>query len=204
MPEARTGAGRGAESTWFGTIDGGLDGTEGGASAREDRGEWRASDAPDSRFLSRQARRIAASGPSAFVRLFRVFVNARAVLGAVLLTAVLLISLLSLNPPPSVVLLCAAYAAAALAVALFPRWLGEPVANRLARRQWLGTIGVDLLAFGVLQLISQGIGLNAAALLVLPVLMAGVLTPRLQPRPRCCCWSRPGSVWPRAVTRCCA
>ena len=127
MPEAPTRAAGGhAESTWFGTIDGGLDGTDGQASLRQDRGEWRASEAPpDSRFLSRQARRIAASGPSSFVRLFRVFVNARALLGIVLLLAVLMFWLLSLAPPPGLMLLCAAYAGAALAVALFPRWLAS-------------------------------------------------------------------------------
>ncbi len=182
MPEGSTrasDAANGAESTWFGTIDGAFDGADGSTGRRQDRGEWRASDAPDSRFLSRQARRIAAAGPSAFVRLFRMFVNARAVLGVALLGAVLLITALAVTPPPAITALCAAYAFAALAVALFPRWLGLPTANRLARRQWLGTIGVDLLAFGVLQAASQGLGLNAAALLVLPVLMAGVLTPRL-------------------------
>ncbi|RZT95066.1 sensor histidine kinase [Rivibacter subsaxonicus] len=167
---------QGTESTWFGTIDGV---TDDDGSSRLDRGEWRASDAPDSRFLSRQARRIAASGPSAFVRLYRVFINARALLGVVLLGAVLLISALAPSAQTSLVFLCAVYAGVALAVALFPRWLGAPVGNRLGRRQWLGTIGVDVAAFGLLHLLSADFGLNGAALLVMPVLMAGVLTPRV-------------------------
>ena len=47
------------------------------------------------------------------------------------------------------------------------------------RRQWLATIGVDLLAFTALHLLVSDGSLNFAALLVLPVLMAGVLTSRL-------------------------
>jgi two-component system sensor histidine kinase PilS (NtrC family) len=43
----------------------------------------------------------------------------------------------------------------------------------------LSTIGVDLLAFSLLYLLEAGATFNYAALLVLPVLMAGVLTPRL-------------------------
>lgn len=166
-----------AESTWFGTIDGIADD---GSHSPLDRGEWHPSDAPDSRFLSRQARRIAASGSSAFVRLYRVFINVRALLGVVLLGALLLLSMLAPSVQPSLVLLCAVYAGLTVAVALFPHWLGAPGGNRLGRRQWLGTVGVDVTAFGLLHLLSTNFGLNGAALLVMPVLMAGVLTPRVQ------------------------
>jgi two-component system sensor histidine kinase PilS (NtrC family) len=47
------------------------------------------------------------------------------------------------------------------------------------RQQWLSTIGVDLLAFSLLYVLEAGGTFNYAALLVLPVLMAGVLTARL-------------------------
>jgi two-component system, NtrC family, sensor histidine kinase PilS len=48
-----------------------------------------------------------------------------------------------------------------------------------ARWQWWMTIGVDLLVFGAIHWIDPTSSLNFAALLVLPVLMAGILTPRL-------------------------
>ena len=49
-----------------------------------------------------------------------------------------------------------------------PRW-----------RLWVATIGTDLVAFSVLCALARGANFNYAALLVLPVLMAGVLTARL-------------------------
>ena len=51
---------------------------------------------------------------------------------------------------------------------------------RLSATQWLATIGADLLCFMALHVLAPGASLNYAALLVLPVLMAGVLTPRMQ------------------------
>src|SRR2546430_7645726 len=61
------------------------------------------------------------------------------------------------------------------------RW-GRPAAPRamaqLRSPQWLATIGIDLLCFIALHVLAQGASLNYVALLVLPVLMAGVLTPR--------------------------
>jgi two-component system sensor histidine kinase PilS (NtrC family) len=51
---------------------------------------------------------------------------------------------------------------------------------RLRSPQWVGTIGADLVFFTGLHLASPGSSFNYVALLVLPVLMAGVLTPRVQ------------------------
>jgi len=48
-----------------------------------------------------------------------------------------------------------------------------------ARWQWWMTIGVDLVIFGAIHWIDPTSPLNFVALLVLPVLMAGILTPRL-------------------------
>lgn len=45
-------------------------------------------------------------------------------------------------------------------------------------RVWMASIGVDLVAFSLLHALSTGASLNYAALLVLPVLMAGVLMAR--------------------------
>jgi two-component system sensor histidine kinase PilS (NtrC family) len=69
----------------------------------------------------------------------------------------------------------------AIGLWLLPRY--RPVAARrsLARLrspQWLATIGADLVCFTALPLLAPGSSLNYVALLVLPVLMAGVLTPR--------------------------
>jgi two-component system sensor histidine kinase PilS (NtrC family) len=47
------------------------------------------------------------------------------------------------------------------------------------RRQWLLTVGVDLVVFSSMHLLAVGASFSYAALLVLPVLMAGVLTSRL-------------------------
>jgi two-component system sensor histidine kinase PilS (NtrC family) len=46
--------------------------------------------------------------------------------------------------------------------------------------QWLATIGVDLAGLHGLHMLEPGSSFNFAALLVLPVLMAGVLTSRLR------------------------
>ena len=79
-------------------------------------------------------------------------------------------------------LVCVAYAVQAVTLWLLPRFqpLTAPLQQPgLRRRQWLATIGVDLLAFGTLHLVESGSNFNYGALLVLPVLMAGVMTPRL-------------------------
>ncbi|WP_428420224.1 sensor histidine kinase [Methylibium sp.] len=173
-----------AEASWFGPMDLGSPGDDDAAHSRFDRGEWRETDAADSRFLSRQARRIAGSGQSAVHRLYRAFVASRAVLGLALLATEVAITWLSPRPQRELVLtLCSLYAMAALVLWVLPNLLGpvQPALQmRLRRRQWLATIGVDMLTFGALHLLAGGGVLNYSALLVLPVLMAGVLTPRLQ------------------------
>jgi two-component system sensor histidine kinase PilS (NtrC family) len=81
-------------------------------------------------------------------------------------------------------LLCLAYSAQAATLWLLPRLvaLTQPTpqdSQAQRRRQWLATIGVDLVVFGALHLMFSDGSLNFAALLVLPVLMSGVLTSRL-------------------------
>jgi two-component system sensor histidine kinase PilS (NtrC family) len=137
---------------------------------------------PDSRLLLRQVRRIAAAQDTALVRVFRTYVAARAVIGASLVAAQGLLSLLGLRQPDLLTLVSLAYAAQAITLWLLPRFrpLAEPKAQaNQRRRQWLATIGVDILAFTGLHVIEVGTSFNYAALLVLPVLMAGVLTSRL-------------------------
>lgn len=177
----------GGELSWFGPADADGDmpvpGADDAEHSRYDRGEWRASDAPDSRFLSRQARRIASAGPSGLQRLYQAFVAARAALGVALFVTELLVDWVGARGRNELaVTLCAAYALAAVLLWLLPSGAGRVPADadRLRRGQWLATIGIDVLVFAALQLLADRSGLGYAALLVLPALMAGALTPRLQ------------------------
>lgn len=135
---------------------------------------------PDSRFLSRQARRIVSEGSTAFGRMFSTFVAARAAVGVAVVGAQLAAMAFGVRPPDFVVLLCSIYATEAIAIWLLPRWSGRTprTLTRLRRDQWILTIGVDLVVFSLLQLLAPALGMNFVALLALPVLMASVLTPR--------------------------
>jgi two-component system sensor histidine kinase PilS (NtrC family) len=134
---------------------------------------------PDSRFLSRQARRIVSAGSSTFERLYRIFIGARAVLGLALLLAQFVGNVLGVRAPLAATV-CVVYAAQALTLWLLPRFRPSPHTHtRLSRRQWLATIGFDLLTFSALHALDPGSAFNYVALLVLPVLMAGVLTARV-------------------------
>jgi two-component system sensor histidine kinase PilS (NtrC family) len=65
---------------------------------------------------------------------------------------------------------------------LLPRFRSAAAPQALARptsAQWLATIGADLALFTTLHVVSPGSSFNYVALLVFPVLMAGVLTPRV-------------------------
>ena len=61
----------------------------------------------------------------------------------------------------------------------FRRGAAPQAFARLQSPQWLATIGADLTLFTALHIASPGSSFNYVALLVLPVLMAGVLTPRV-------------------------
>jgi len=137
----------------------------------------------DSRFLSRQARRIISAGQTAFDRIYRVFLGARAALGIALILSLVVSGLFGVRPTFSVALVSVAYAALALSMWLLPRFQRAVAAQdvtRLRGPQWMATIGADIVAFTSLHLLSQSANFNYVALLVLPVLMAGVLTPRVQ------------------------
>jgi two-component system sensor histidine kinase PilS (NtrC family) len=176
------------EESWFGAL-----GVEREADARDEaadstpesrfpRGWTRQAEGPaDSRFLFRQARRMSSPNAGAFLRIYRMFVGARAALGVALLAALVTSDLFGLQPPLVPMLVSGCYAIQAVVLWWLPRWgqgeeEGEP--TRLTRTQWLLTIGVDLLAFSALHQFAPVSSFNYAALLVLPVLMAGVLTPR--------------------------
>jgi two-component system sensor histidine kinase PilS (NtrC family) len=145
---------------------------------------WRSDESTpaDSRFLPRQALRLISGGGSAFQRIYRTFVTARAALGLALVVAQLVGAIFGLRGAGGPLVVCLAYAAQAIALWVMPRFRSPASPRELARvrsPQWLATIGVDLLAFSVLHLLEPTSNFNYVALLVLPVLMAGVLTPRV-------------------------
>ncbi len=136
----------------------------------------------EGRFLLRQARRIAQAQDSALTRIFRTYAAARAAIGVGLVGAQGASSFFGSRTSELIALLCVAYAVQAITLWLLPRFgaLAQPQAQGWRRRrQWLATIGADLLAFTALHVLAVGSSFNYAALLVLPVLMAGVLTSRL-------------------------
>ena len=131
---------------------------------------------------ARQSRHLAQAQESALTRVYRAYAAARAVvgLGLVALQGVSNWAGVRNSEWLTVVSLC--FAAQAITLWLLPRFerMAQPLAQApQRRRQWVATIGVDLLAFTCLHLLEVGVSFNYAALLVLPVLMAGVLTRRL-------------------------
>ena len=176
------------EESWFGAV-----GVTAEAAPRDDgwddpveshfeRG-WHGADeaGADSRFLSRQARRIVTSGVGAFERLYTAFIGARVAIGLALLVAQIVAALSGTRPSIVVEAVCGFYALQVVALWWFEHMRQQPARDPLARlgkRQWLATIGVDILCFSLLHVFGAASGLNYVPLLVLPVLMAGVLTPR--------------------------
>lgn len=135
----------------------------------------------DSRFLSRTAAQVVESGQTAFERLYRAFVAARAALGLALVVALAGGGVFGLRPTAAVIAISLTYAALATGLWLLPRYHRVETPRTMAHlrgAQWLATIGVDLFCFMALHVLAPGSTLNYVALLVLPVLMAGVLTPR--------------------------
>ncbi|HSW06126.1 two-component system sensor histidine kinase NtrB [Aquabacterium sp.] len=171
-----------AEDSWFGALA-----EAGNTTLQPDRDaeSWlndaEADGASESRFLAREARRIVSGEGTALRRVFRAYVLARAVLGAALVLTPWVMTLMGARLSLVMLVACLAYASQAISLWLLPeRGRSSSAAPaRLARRQWVWTIGVDLLAFSLLHLLDPAAQLNYAALLVLPVLMAGVMTKRL-------------------------
>jgi two-component system, NtrC family, sensor histidine kinase PilS len=180
---------RPADESWFGVL-----GVPADTQLREDdaltgtdsrlRSAWHG-DALDERGLpASQPRGGRDDAESALTRIYRTYAAARAAIGAALVAGIGATSLIGANPSVPLVLLCLLYAAQAIVLWLLPRFgaLTHPQPQDSAaqrRRQWLATIGVDLVVFTALHLLVSSGSLNFAALLVLPVLMSGVLTSRL-------------------------
>jgi two-component system sensor histidine kinase PilS (NtrC family) len=122
-------------------------------------------------------------------RVFRTYLAARAVVGVLLAAMQLMGFTEGHSSRTAALLISGAYALEAFALAawLWARGRNRPVV-RLSPRAWVVlTIGVDLVAFMLLLGNESAVGLNHGALLVLPVLMAGVLM------------SRPGALVAAAV-----
>ncbi|MDQ6627397.1 MAG: ATP-binding protein [Pseudomonadota bacterium] len=121
-------------------------------------------------------------GPSTFERIYRAFVAARAAVGLALVATLAAASLFGLRPPLGVGVLSVVYASFTISMWLLPRFRRAAAPHTFARLrspQWIATIGADLAFFTGLLVASPGSSFNYVALLVLPVLMAGVMTPRL-------------------------
>jgi two-component system sensor histidine kinase PilS (NtrC family) len=176
------------DESWFGAIGVGeetpaADDSIGDDESRYDAGLAAGSTEADSRFLSRQARRIIVAGQTAFDRIYRVFLGARAALGVMLLLTLIASWLFGVRPSLPVAALSLAYAALSISMWLLPRFRRVVKPQELARLrgpQWLASIGADIVCFAGLHLLASSSSFNYVALLVLPVLMAGVLTPRVQ------------------------
>ncbi len=136
--------------------------------------------ASDSRFIAREAVRLVSTEGAALPRILRTYVAARAALSLALVLTPWLASLTGGRPQLMLMLVCLAYAGQAVSLWLLDGVRDErELPDHLLPRQWLWTIGVDLLAFLLLRVVDPAAQLNYTALLVLPVLMSGVLTRRL-------------------------
>lgn len=137
----------------------------------------------DSRFLTRQARRLLGSAQASFDRIYRAFLGARMAVGVVLLGTQGASYALG-NPGGWLpVAVCLAYAVLTMLVWGASRWSvghrpAAPV-TRLRRRDWLATIALDVGVFGLLHLLAPRGALSYVPLMALPVLMGGVLTRRM-------------------------
>ena len=128
-------------------------------------------------------RRAALTAASAATRrIYRAFLGARAALGVALVITLLVGEAFGMQPPNAVVSVSAAYAVLAIGVWLWPRFSriadAQPLA-RLRSPQWVATIGADVVCFLALHALSKSAAFNYVALLVMPVMMAAVLTTRL-------------------------
>ena len=133
----------------------------------------------DSRFLSRQARRLVSADDSAHRRVYRTYLTARAGLGLALVLAQLAVDLFGGRGPTWQLALCAAYAVQAVVLRLWTAGDTRPLGTARRRWRWWLTVGTDVAAFGAMHWLEPNATLNHAALLVLPVLMAGVLSARV-------------------------
>jgi two-component system sensor histidine kinase PilS (NtrC family) len=167
------------DESWFGAFD-----ATGDAPSLMDDSRftvsWGQGDGDAAREQSARAGRSIAE--TTFARIYGAFIAARAAIGVALIVTLALTGAFGLRPGGAVVAVSIAYAALTISMWLLPRFRGGAAPQafaRLSSPQWLATIGADLALFTMLHVLSPGSSFNYVALLVLPVLMAGVLTPRV-------------------------
>ncbi|MEP6739735.1 MAG: ATP-binding protein [Caldimonas sp.] len=167
-----------ADESWFGAF-----GSTGDAPSLIDDSRFAVSWQTDADGAERRRTlRPGAVDTTTFERLYGAFIAARAALGVALIVTLAVAGAFGLRPTPAVVALSVAYAALALSMWLLPgfrRGAAPHTFARLRSPRWAASIGADLILFTGLHIASPGTSFNYVALLVLPVLMAGVLTPRL-------------------------
>jgi two-component system sensor histidine kinase PilS (NtrC family) len=110
-----------------------------------------------------------------FGRLWLVFMNARVAIAAVLVILQLALQALGNTLNHWTLAVCIAYLCATLAVRL---WALPRPPRSTFDAQWIFTIGVDVIAFSLLNFL-QPSGINYTPLFALPVLLASVLGPIL-------------------------
>lgn len=112
-----------------------------------------------------------ADRPDEFNRVWHGFMTARVTLGLVLVLVQSVFYALSSTRDTAPLLICVTYFVAALVVrlAVRPRPMGKTF-----DAQWFGTVGVDVVAFALLQM-TQDNSINYAPLFALPVLMTSIL-----------------------------
>lgn len=117
---------------------------------------------------------------ASFFRIYRAFLTARATLALVLLSLVTGSWMLGTRPPLWMLLMTGSYAIATLTLWAWPsqRQTRQSDQQVLRPRQAMASVGLDLAFFALMHLLS-GSTVNSQALLVLPVLMAAVLMPRI-------------------------
>jgi two-component system sensor histidine kinase PilS (NtrC family) len=190
MPERRIRARRAAppvpdpDELWFGSFDPQPETSSGSGENAPATSDRRSAEEPvESQPPSDMAEDELHGGQTTFERIYRTFMASRAALGFALVVTLGVARLFGLRPTPLVSFVSIAYATLAISMWLLPRFRGAPgtvVRTGLHSGRWLATIGADLVCFTALHLLAAESTLNYQALLVLPVLMAGVLTARMK------------------------
>jgi two-component system sensor histidine kinase PilS (NtrC family) len=165
------------EESWFGAF-----GSTDTPSLTEDSrfaASWQAEAEPAARA---QVGRSKSMAGTTFERIYGAFIAARAALGIAVAFTLALTGVFGLRPSPEVIAISAAYAVLSISMWVLPRLRGGVAAHTFARLrspQWMATIGADLVLFTALHIAAPTSSINYTALFILPVLMAGVLTPRV-------------------------
>lgn len=110
----------------------------------------------------------------AFARVWRMFMRTRVFIAAMLLALEVFVVATRSGGPGWLVLVCALHLTATLAVLMWLHPSGPR--RRILTWHWLVTVGVDVLAFAVLEHFQQG-GISYIPLFALPVLMSAILGP---------------------------